>query len=197
MYPLYTTGSIDTDTNYFYAILLGMAFGFILERGGFGSSKNIAPIFYFRDLRVSNMMVSAILTAATWMIIAVYNGWVDFNQVFIPSTYVWAYVVGGALFGLGMVMAGWCPGTSVVGIARGKADAFVFALGLLVGMYIYFIAYPNFFDFANMSNLGRFTIDKLVGGDLYTAFFVTVVIGLGLETFMYIMKKIRDKKGDY
>ena len=105
MYPMQTTGMLTSGENLLYGLLIGIMFGFILERGGFGRSDHIAPVFYFRNLRVSQTMVSAILTAATWMIIAVYNGWIDFNAVFIPNTYVWPYVVGGALFGLGMVMS--------------------------------------------------------------------------------------------
>ena len=142
-------------------------------------------------------MVSAILTASTWMIIAVYNGWIDFNSVFIPKTYIWPYVVGGTLFGLGMVMSGWCPGTAVVGVSTGKLDAVVFVLGLLVGMYVYFDVFDQISIFANSSFVGRFTIDKLLGSDLYVAYFVTVLVCIGLAVFMNSMKKIRDNKGDY
>jgi len=191
MYPMQTTGMLTSGENLLYGLLIGIMFGFILERGGFGRSDHIAPVFYFRNLRVSQTMVSAILTAATWMIIAVYNGWIDFNAVFIPNTYVWPYVVGGALFGLGMVMSGWCPGTAAVGMVSGKIDAFVFGLGLLVGMQVYFINFDKIKDFANSSFVGRFTFDKLVGGDLYVAYFITVIICIGLAVFMHTMFKVR------
>jgi len=194
MYPLFTTGSIDSNLNLFYALFIGIMFGFILERAGFGKSNHIAPIFYFRNLRVSQTMVSAILTASTWLIIAVYNGWIDFNQVFIPQTYVWPYLLGGALFGLGMVMSGWCPGTAVVGFATGKIDAGVFLLGVLTGMYVYFNQFDKFTDFANSSYLGRFTIDKLIGGDIYTSYLATVIIGIGLAVFMHQMKALKERR---
>jgi len=191
MYPMQTTGMLTSGENLLYGLLIGIMFGFILERGGFGRSDHIASVFYFRNLRVSQTMVSAILTAATWMIIAVFNGWIDFNAVFIPNTYIWPYVVGGVLFGLGMVMSGWCPGTAAVGIVSGKVDAFVFAIGLLVGMQVYFINFDKIKDFANSSFVGRFTLDKLVGGDLYIAYFITVIICIGLAVFMHTMFKVR------
>lgn len=196
MYPLFTTGTITDGQNFLYAIFIGIAFGFVLERAGFGKSTHIAPIFYFRNLRVSEVMVSAILTCATWMVVAVYNGWLDFNLIFIPETYVWPYLVGGALFGLGMVMSGWCPGTAVVGFATGKIDAAVFLLGVMAGMYVYFDQFDKFATFADSSYLGKFTIDKLIGGDIYTSFLVTVILGIGLAIFMNVMKSIRDKKGE-
>ena len=194
MYPLQTTGMLTSSENLLYGLLIGIMFGFILERGGFGRSDHIAPIFYFRNLRVSQTMVSAILTASTWMIIAIYNGWIDFNAVFIPNTYVWPYVVGGALFGLGMVMSGWCPGTAAVGMVTGKIDAFVFILGIMAGMWFYFDIFDKIASFANSSFVGRLTFDKLVGSDLYMAYFITVVICIGLAVFMQTMFKIRAQK---
>ncbi len=197
MYPLYTTGEIGTDLNLLYGLLIGIMFGFILERAGFGSSKHIAPVFFFKNLRVAQTMVSAIITASTWIIIAAYMGVLDFSQLFIPEVYIWPYLVGGAMFGVGMVMSGWCPGTAVVGFARGKIDAAVFLLGLLAGMYVYFDFYDKFADFAKSGYLGRYTIDKLVGGNIFTSgYLVTIILGLGLAIFMNYMKKIRDSKGD-
>ncbi len=197
MYPLFSTGVIDFNTNLLYGLVIGIFFGFILERAGFGSSKHIASVFYFRNLRVAKVMISTILTCATWIVIASYNGWVDYNQIFIPLTYVWPYLAGGALFGLGMVMSGWCPGTAVVGFASGKIDATVFLLGALAGMYVYFINFDKFADFANSGYLGRYTIDKLVGGNLYTSsYLVTVVLGIGLMIFMSYMKSLLSKRGE-
>jgi uncharacterized membrane protein YedE/YeeE len=198
MYPLYTTGLLSGGENLFYGLLIGIMFGFILERAGFGTSKHIAPIFYFKNLRVSEVMVSAIVTCATWLVIASWNGWIDYNIVFIPDVYVWPYLVGGLLFGLGMVMAGWCPGTAVVGVATGKIDAAVFLLGIMAGMYFYFDIYDSVMVFANSGYIGRYTIDVLLGGDIYTSsYLVTILLAVGLAIFMNTMKSIMDKKGEY
>ena len=196
LYPLFTTGALNGNENYLYALFIGIMFGFILERAGFGTSNHIAPVFYFKNLRVSQVMVSAILTTATLLTISVYYGILDFNQIFIPTTYIWPYVVGGVLFGLGMVMSGWCPGTAAVGFATGKLDAAVFLLGVMVGMSIYFDEFDLIASFANSSNAGRLTIDKLVGGDIYTSLIITIFLGIGLSIFMQVMKKIKDNKGD-
>ena len=194
MYPLYTTGAITANQNYLYAIGIGILFGFILERAGFGRATHIAPVFYFRNLMVSKTMVNAILTASFLITLSVYNGWVDYNQIFIPATYVWPYAVGGVLFGLGMVMSGWCPGTAVIGLAKGKIDAAAFLAGVMVGMFVYFDEFDAIADFANSSYIGRFTIDKLIGGDIYTSFIVTIFLGIAMAIFMHTMKAIRDKK---
>ncbi len=194
LYPLYTTGALNGNENFLYALIIGIVFGLILERAGFGTSDHIAPVFYFKNLRVSQVMVSAILTCATLLTISVYIGILDFNQIFIPTVYIWPYLVGGILFGLGMVMSGWCPGTAAVGVASGKLDAAVFLLGVMVGMSVYFDNFDKIADFANSSNVGRLTIDKLVGGDIYTSLIITIFIGIGLSVFMYKMKSIRDER---
>jgi len=195
MYPLFTTGMIDNNQNLLYGLIIGILFGIVLERTGFGSSKHIAPIFYFKNLKVSQTIVSAIVTCSTLIVIASYNGWLDYNQVFIPDTYIWPYLVGGILFGGSMVMSGWCPGTAVVGFASGKIDAAVFLLGLLCGMWFYFDIYDSIEAFANSGYLGRFTIHDLIGGDIYTSsYIVTVLLGAFLAIFMNTMKSIRDKK---
>jgi hypothetical protein len=195
-YPLFTTGMIDSNLNLFYGFFIGIAFGFIIERAGYGRSINIAPIMYFRNTKVSDMMISAILTVSTWIIIASYMGWIDYNQIFIPATYLWPYLAGGALFGLGMVMSGWCPGTAMVGFSTGKLDAVAFLLGVIAGMYVYFINFDSIIEFANSTNVGRYTIHSVLGGDIYSSYLITLVLGIGLIIFMRYMKSIRDTKGD-
>ena len=194
--PLFSNGFIDSNLNYILAVVIGVIFGFILERGGFGTSAHIAPVFYFRSSIVPKIMVSAIITSSTLILLGTLFGYIDFSQIFIPTTYLWPYLFGGIAFGLGMVMSGWCPGTAVVGIATLKIDAIFFALGLLVGMFFYFDIYQYIIDFANSGNLGKFTIDKLVGGDIRISYLVTVAVSFALLLFVMAMKNIKDKQGD-
>ncbi len=194
VFPLFTNGFIDNNLNLILALGIGIIFGFILERGGFGTSAHIAPVFYFRSLIVPKIMVAAIVTAATLIFLGSLFGYIDYSQIFIPTTYLWPYLFGGMLFGLGMVMSGWCPGTAVVGIASLKLDALFFALGLFAGMFFYFDIYQYIIDFANSGNLGKFTIDKLVDGDIRISYLVTVAAALSLLLFVAVMKRVIDKK---
>jgi len=198
--PLFTSGFMDNHMNLLLAIAIGIMFGFILERAGFATAGHIAPIFYFKNLMVAKVMVSAIVTAATLIFLGVILGYIDYNNIFIPSTYIYAYLVGGLIFGVGMVMSGWCPGTAVTGIATLKIDAIVFALGLFVGMYFYFEIYDGYEavrELANSHNLGRFTINKLFGSDdIRVSYIVTLIASFGLLAFVTIIKKIIDSKGE-
>ena len=46
------------------------------------------------------------------------------------------------LSGVGMVLLGYCPGTSVAACGEGRRDAMVGALGMLVEAGVYVAAYP-------------------------------------------------------
>ncbi|MBM4091147.1 MAG: sulfurtransferase [Planctomycetes bacterium] len=117
----------------FAALVIGMAFGFVLERAGFGSSRKLAGIFYFRDMTVLKVMFTAVITAMLGLSYAIALGWIDPDQVYALPTIYRAQILGGLLFGVGFVMSGWCPGTSAVGLASGKLDAAVFLGGAVIG----------------------------------------------------------------
>lgn len=50
-------------------------------------------------------------------------------------------VLGALLFGIGMVIYGYCPGTGVAAMATGKLDAAAGFLGMLAGAALYALSY--------------------------------------------------------
>ncbi len=188
--PLYKNGFLSPEANLFFAVLMGIAFGFVLERSGFARSMHIAETFYFRNLAVPKIMGIAVITATTWMIIFAWIGWIDLDALYTPATYVWPYLAGGLLFGLGMVMAGYCPGTAVASLGTGRSDALVFILGLFGGMYLYFSLYDQVSSFANSGKLGVVKLQDLFGGNNYTSYLITLVLEVGIILFLTALQKI-------
>jgi uncharacterized membrane protein YedE/YeeE len=130
---LYAHGLLDQPIGLLMALVVGLGFGFWLERAGFGSSRKLTAIFYLRDFAVLKVMFSAMATAAVGLQLLAALGYVDLAALFVPPSIVWPQAVGGLLFGLGFVAGGWCPGTAAVGVASGKFDALVFLLGAGLG----------------------------------------------------------------
>jgi uncharacterized membrane protein YedE/YeeE len=190
--PLFKNGFISNEANLFFAIVMGFAFGFVLERTGFTRSQMIADTFYLKNIAVPKIMGVTVITATTWLIIFAYMGWVDLNSLYTPPTYVWPYVLGGFLFGIGMVMAGYCPGTAVAGAGTGKSDALIFMLGLLLGMFIYFSIYPYIESFSSSSNFGVLKLQNLFGGNEYTSYILTFTLEIGIILFLMLLKKLAD-----
>jgi thiosulfate/3-mercaptopyruvate sulfurtransferase len=124
------------------AMVIGLLFGFALERAGFGSSRKLAGIFYFRDMTVLRVMFTALITAMLGISLLASLGWVDLeSQIYVLPTHYGPQILGGLIFGLGFVLSGWCPGTAAVGVASGKLDALVFLFGVVLGAIFYNEAY--------------------------------------------------------
>ena len=133
---------LDTPRAFFAASAIGLAFGFFLERAGFGSSRKLTAIFYFRDMSVLKVMFTALLTAMLGLSYFQALGWIASDGVYQMPTVYGAQIIGGLLFGVGFVMGGWCPGTAAVGLASGKLDALLFLGGTILGSILFNELYP-------------------------------------------------------
>ncbi len=122
-------------------LVLGTLFGFVLQRGGLGNGCRLTGQLRFKDWTVFNVMFTAILVAAAglWLLEAL--GFVSKSDLYVPTTYLWATLLGGALVGAGMAIGGYCPGTAVVGAAAGRIDGIVFFVGLVLGAIVFAGAY--------------------------------------------------------
>jgi uncharacterized protein len=159
--PLYLVDAFGYGTSLWIALAVGILFGFVLERAGFGDARNLTNIFYFRDMRVLKVMFSAMVTAMVGLIVLSWIGLFDYAMLLDSSllqTYLWPQLVGGILFGLGFLIGGYCPGTSAVGIVSGKLDALVYLLGMIVGIWVFAAGFPAWGDFYLSSPLGRVTL---------------------------------------
>lgn len=138
----YSLDALGTPQAFFLALLIGVGFGFALERAGFGSSRRLAGVFYFTDMAVVKVMFTALITAMLGLSYLVGFGWIQLDEIFLMPTIYGAQAVGGLLFGVGFVMGGWCPGTAAAGVAAGRIDAIVFLLGAIGGSILFNELFP-------------------------------------------------------
>src|SRR5512139_1709715 len=106
--PFFKYGLFGDETSLLVAFVLGIGFGFFLERAGFGSARKLVGQFYLYDMAVFKVMFSAIVTA---MLGVTYLGWMgvlDLELVYLTPTYLLPQVVGGLLLGVGFVIGGYC-----------------------------------------------------------------------------------------
>ena len=156
--PLVLTDVIPAGCSLWLAVLIGIGMGFFLERAGFGSSRKLAAQFYLYDMSVFKVMFTATVTAMTGIFLLSSSGFLDLAQVTFVGTFVWPQIIGGLILGVGFVVGGYCPGTSLVACATGKLDGMVFAGGLVAGMFMYGGMYPSLQCFADSSHLGKQTL---------------------------------------
>ena len=157
------------------ALVIGLLFGFSLERAGFGSSRKLAAIFYFRDMTVMRVMFTALITAMLGLSLVTALGWIDLEtQVYLLPTVYAAQAIGGLIFGVGFVLSGWCPGTGAVGLASGKLDALVFLVGVVIGTIVFNETYGLT---AGLHGKGETLVAFGMGRNVFALLFTLIAVG--------------------
>lgn len=159
------------------ALVIGTAFGFVLERAGFGRAQILVAQFYGTNMAVYRTMFTAVVTAALGTSLLAAVGLLDLRAVTVNyPTFMWPMIVGGLLVGAGFVISGYCPGTSVVAAASGKLDGLFTVLGVVVGTVLYAELQPALGGFHDSGKMGRvFLYDLLHLPPLVLALLVAVV----------------------
>jgi len=127
------------DLRLLTGVLIGFGFGFVLERAGFGNAKKLAGQFYLNDMTVFKVMFTAILVAMVGLYGLASVGLVDMSMIWINPTFMPAQAVGGFLLGIGFIMSGLCPGTSVVSMVSGRIDGWVTFVGIFFGIALFIL----------------------------------------------------------
>lgn len=180
-FPLPLETLIGKPLMYLLFGVIGFAFGFVLEISGFGNSKKLAAQFYFKDLTVLKVMFSAIVVAMVLIFAAVGLGVLDFNQVWVNPTYLWPGIVGGLVMGVGFIIGGFCPGTSLVAMATFKLDGLFYVLGALTGIFLFGETVGLYEDWWNSSYYGRLTLMDVF--NLPTGVVVVMIVLMALFMF--------------
>jgi len=180
-FPLPLTQLFGHWGAYVVYLMIGFAFGYVLEIAGFGNSPKLAAQFYFKDMTVLKVMFGAIIVAMVLVFGASAVGLLDYNLIWVNPTYLWPGIVGGLLMGVGFIVGGFCPGTSLVAAATLKIDGIFFALGVFFGIFLFGETVDNYRIFFNSSYMGRFTLQEFLG--LPTGVVVLLVVLMALFMF--------------
>ncbi|NOZ25540.1 MAG: YeeE/YedE family protein [Nitrospirae bacterium] len=187
--PLYGYGMFGVNTGLMLAVLLGVFFGFFLERGGLGDPHKLTGVFYLSDFTVPKVMLTAIIVAASGLYLLSDLKLIDMNKIWIVPTYFWPQIVGGAIFGAGFVLSGYCPGTAITGLATGRLDALVTMAGIAVGSLMFAVLYPYLEGFYVYSSLGRSTWQGLLGVNHWVVLAVLYAVA---AVMFYMMERFEN-----
>ncbi|MCO5183058.1 MAG: YeeE/YedE family protein [Anaerolineae bacterium] len=180
-FPLPLTDLLGHYGSYIIYLIIGFSFGYVLEIAGFGNSKKLAAQFYFKDMTVLKVMFSAIVVAMVLIFAASAMGLLDYNLIWVNPTYLWPGIIGGLIMGVGFIVGGFCPGTSLVAAATAKLDGIFFVFGVIFGIFLFGETVGSFDQFFNSSYMGRFTLPELFG--LPTGVVVVGVVAMALFMF--------------
>lgn len=190
---LFDRGLLESPLGWTAALLVGLAFGFWLERAGFGSSRKLAAIFYLRDFAVVQVMFTAVATAALGLALVDAVGLFDASRVYRMETLLGPQILGGLIFGAGFVIGGWCPGTALVGLASGKLDALVFLGATLLGSLAYAAFWPQLAPLQELGACGLVTLPELL--HLSPLAVAAIVVAMALVAFTALQRFLLGSKG--
>jgi len=131
----------DTPLSLFYGLLTGLVFGFLLQKAGITRYRVILGQFLWKDHTVLRTMLTAV-AVGSFGVSFMHPVWGV--ALHVQATEVLANVLGGLIFGVGMAVLGYCPGTGVGAMAEGSRHAISGVLGMLAGAAIYAELYPAF-----------------------------------------------------
>jgi len=174
---------------YAAALIIGLGFGAVLEMSGFGNSKKLTDQFYLKDMTVFKVFFTTIIVAMSLLFFFTGVEIVDFAGVYVNSTYLLPGIIGGLIMGVGFIIGGFCPGTSLVAAATLKIDGIMFVTGGLFGAALFGETLPFFEKFSNSTYMGRFTLDQLFG----TSKGIMVLIVIISAIILFIGAEISEK----
>ena len=116
------------------AVIFGLAFGFLLQKGGVAKYHILEGQLLLVDFTVMQVMLSAILVG---MVGVYFLQKKRLAKPHIKPAKLGANIIGGLIFGGGFALAGYCPGTGAAALGQGNLNAFYYMGGMLVGSYIY------------------------------------------------------------
>jgi len=154
---------VGNELNFIVALIIGIFFGVILEQAGFSTSKKLVGLFYGYDFTVLRVFFTAGIVAMIGVIALEHFGLLDINLTYINPTFLWSALIGGLIMGLGFVVGGFCPGTSICAAAIGKIDAMIFIAGSFIGVLIFAEGYPLLEGLYKAENWGNIRVFDSLG----------------------------------
>jgi uncharacterized protein len=119
----------------FFCFPLGIFFGFFLVKATVSRFDTIVGQLLLRDFTVMKVILTAIVVASAG--IHFFYGLGMIKTLHLSTTPLLLSLVGGGVFGIGMSLLGYCPGTALAALGEGAKDMLFGVLGMLVGAAIF------------------------------------------------------------
>ncbi|MCB1107493.1 MAG: YeeE/YedE family protein [Chlamydiia bacterium] len=134
----------------FFSLVTGFFFGFFLRRGGVSRFDTIIGQLLLRDFTVMKIILTAIIVGSIGIYSLAFIGLIP--TFHLSETPILFSALGGAVFGVGMSIAGYCPGTAIASIGEGSKDMIFGLLGMIFGSFVFNAISPSFLPYINQKD---------------------------------------------
>lgn len=170
--------ALTGDALLFAAVVFGFVFGWLLQRGGVTDYNVIVNQFRFKDFTVLKVMLTAVVVGGIGVAALRAGG---FANTHIKASPMVAIVLGATIFGVGMVVYGYCPGTGLAAIGTGSIHALAGVVGMLGGGILYAFTYPWLAkSVLPVADIGTMTLDKLTGLPVWAVWIILVPMAISI-----------------
>ncbi len=119
--------------NILFGLVVGFLFGYILTRTGITKYPRVMGMLLLKDFKILKFMLTAVISS-----MILFHVFGDFGLLkVVPKNLDWGKLVGGLIFGTGMGILGYCPGTMAARIGEGKKESIFAFFGMALGIFIY------------------------------------------------------------
>ncbi len=172
-------------------LLLGFLFGSILQYARLNKFNTISGVATLNDLTVAKAIAVAIGVGAILLNIAIGLGWASYH---VKPFILGGIVLGGLIFGAGMAILGYCPGTLSISVGEGSTDALLGVVGGLLGGLVYTLVLPTVQGILG-PDFGNISLNSLTGDSNFLFYILTVVLGAVFIAVAFFVHKIEKRPG--
>ncbi len=173
-------------------LIYGFLFGAILQSAKLNRFNTISGMATLENYKVAKAIALAIGVGVILLNIEIGLGFASYHT---KPLILGGVVLGGLIFGAGMAILGYCPGTMIVSLGEGSLDAAAGLVGALLGGFVYTLALPAMGGLLG-PDLGTFSLYTLTGSTPVLFFFLTFLFGalfIALAFFVHKIEKVKDR----
>ena len=157
----------------FVVLMIGFAFGAIILYSRLDKFEKMAGFMIFEDTLVPRMAMTTVALSSIGFYFLVQSGYASYE---IKPTVMGGLIIGGVMFGTGLVILGKCPSAFFVSVSEGRLDTFVGVIGAMVGGYAFTVFYP-WIEKIMGPNLGKIRVsDFFDGSGIVPVFVISIVL---------------------
>jgi len=170
-------------------LVFGFLFGSVLQSAKLNKYNTISGMTRLEDFTVAKAIAVAVGVGAILLSIEIGLGYASWH---VKPILLAGIGIGGLIFGAGMAILGYCPGTLPVSLGEGSMDALVGIIGGICGGIVYTLIQPSVQAMLG-PDLGKISLYSATGGgSLY--YILVFAFGLALVAVAFLLNKMERKK---
>ena len=169
-------------------LFYGFLFGAILQSAKLNRYDTISGMATLENYKVAKAIALAIGVGAILLNIEIGLGFASYHT---KPVILGGVVFGGLIFGAGMAILGYCPGTMIVSLGEGSLDAAAGLVGALLGGLVYTLVLPAIGCLLG-PDLGTFSLFSLTGATPFLFYFLVLLFGVMFIVIAFFVHKIEN-----